>query len=161
MMPCSPRTGTGQPLGLLNAAGINKRALTAPVSLDDLSDELMAIEAQGGTPTAIVTDPATFGILRKQKASGAGTYHLSPYLQSDSPGSVWGVPLISAPRLPLGTVIAMDARLVFCGIRRDASFAYADLFDNDVLGCRITTRWAGVEVMDPKAVRVLTGATGP
>lgn len=154
-------TGTGQPLGVLKASGVVKTALTAAVTLDNLSDEMTAIEAQGGTPTAIVADPATYGILRKAKASGAGTYHLSPYAQSDGPGTLWGVPLVSAPRLAPGTVIVMDGTQVYVGVRRDATVSYQDLFDTDEIGCRITTRWAGVELLDTKAVRILTGATGP
>ncbi|MFE7787654.1 phage major capsid protein [Streptomyces sp. NPDC057460] len=151
-------TGTNQPIGVTKIAGVVSTALSAAITLDNISDEMTAIEAFGGTVTAILADPATFGVIRKLKASTAGTYHSSPFAKQDSPQQVWGANLISAPRLASGTVILMDATQVYVGLREDVNIAYSDQvkFLEDELVARVTSRWAGVGVTDVKAVRVLT-----
>ncbi|MFF3062629.1 phage major capsid protein [Streptomyces sp. NPDC057909] len=151
-------TGTNQPIGVTKIAGVVSTALSAAITLDNISDEMTAIEAQGGTVTAILADPATFGVIRKLKASTAGTYHSSPFANQDGPQQVWGANLISAPRLASGTVILMDTSCVYVGLREDVSIAYSDQvkFLEDQVVARVTSRWAGVGLTDVKAVRVLT-----
>ncbi|OPC81144.1 hypothetical protein B4N89_09440 [Embleya scabrispora] len=155
-------SGVKQPLGLLNTPGVSKRALGAAVTLDDVSDEMAAIEAEGGVPSAILVDPATFNVVRKLKASTAGTYHSSPFVAQDGPRQVWGANLIPAPRLAPGTVIVMDPTQVFTGLRSDVVLAFSDqvLFTEDKTVARVTSRWAGVGLSDIKAVRILTGTAG-
>ncbi|MGW9025152.1 phage major capsid protein [Streptomyces sp. NPDC055722] len=79
-------TGTAQPIGITKIAGVVSTALSAAVTLDNLADEMAAIEAQGGTVTAILTDPGTFNVIRKAKASTAGVYHSTPFMAQDGPG---------------------------------------------------------------------------
>jgi HK97 family phage major capsid protein len=153
-------TGTNQPIGITKIPGVVSTALSAAVTLDNVADEMAAIEAQGGTVTAILADPGTFNVIRKAKASTAGTYHSTPFAVQDGPRQVWGASLIPAPRLAAGTVILMDASQVYAGLRRDVNVAYSDevKFLEDKTVARITSRWAGVGVTDVKAVRVLTKA---
>ncbi|WP_159054064.1 phage major capsid protein [Streptomyces sp. AS58] len=153
-------TGTGQPLGVLNIPGVNKRALSAAVTLDDIADEMYQIESFGGTVGSILVDPKTFNVIRKLKASTAGTYHSSPFAGTDGPRQVWGANLISAPRLAAGNVILMDPSQVWTGLRQDVSLAYDEsvYFAQNKVAIRLTSRWAGVGLTDVKAVRVLTGA---
>jgi HK97 family phage major capsid protein len=153
-------TGTNQPIGITKIAGVVSTALSAAITLDNVADEMAAIEAQGGTVTAILADPGTFNVIRKAKASTAGTYHSTPFAVQDGPRQVWGASLIPAPRLAAGTVILMDASQVYAGLRRDVNVAYSDevKFLEDKTVARVTSRWAGVGVTDVKAVRVLTKA---
>lgn len=153
-------TGTNQPIGLTKIPGVVSTALSAAVTLDNIADEMAAIEAQGGTVTAILADPGTFNVVRKAKASTAGTYHSTPFAVQDGPRQVWGASLIPAPRLAAGMVILMDATQVYAGLRRDVNVAYSDevKFLEDKTVARVTSRWAGVGVTDTKAVRILTKA---
>ncbi|MEU6278447.1 phage major capsid protein [Streptomyces populi] len=153
-------TGTNQPIGVTKIAGVVSTPLSAAVTLDNIADEMAAIEAYGGTVTAILADPGTFNVIRKAKASTAGTYHSTPFANQDGPRQVWGASLLSAPRLAAGTVILMDSSQVYAGLRQDVNVAYSDQvrFLNDETVARVTSRWAGVAVTDVKAVRVLTRA---
>ncbi|MEU0437330.1 phage major capsid protein [Streptomyces sp. NPDC006290] len=153
-------TGTSQPIGVTKIPGVVSTGLSAAITLDNVADEMAAIEAYGGTVTAILADPGTFNVIRKAKASTAGTYHSSPFANQDGPRQVWGASLIPAPRLAAGTVILMDASQVYAGLRRDVNVAYDNSvrFLNDETVARVTSRWAGVGVTDVKAVRVLTKA---
>lgn len=150
-------TGSGQPLGILNVAGITSTSLSAAVTLDNLADEMTQIEAYGGTVTSILTDPATFSVIRKLKSSGSGQYFSSPFVATDGPNQVWGARLAAAQKLPSGTVILMDNSQVYAGLRRQVQLMFSGefYFDTDKLGARITSRWAGVGVADLKAVRIL------
>lgn len=153
-------TGTNQPIGITKIAGVVSTPLSAAITLDNVADEMAAIEAQGGTVTSILADPGTYNVIRKLKASTAGTYHSSPFAAQDGPKQVWGANLIPAPRLAAGTVILMDASQVYVGLRQDVNVAYSDQvkFLEDKTVARVTSRWAGVGLTDVKAVRVLTKA---
>ncbi|MFE5873579.1 phage major capsid protein, partial [Streptomyces roseifaciens] len=153
-------TGVNQPLGILKAPGVVSTPLSAPATLDNIADEMAAIEAYGGTVKSILVDPQTFNAIRKMKASGSGVYHSSPFVATDGPSQAWGAQLIGAPRLPAGTVVLMDPAYIHVGLRRNVMVAYSDqvLFMQDSDAAKITTRWAGVGLADPKAVRVLTKA---
>ncbi|MFI9720804.1 phage major capsid protein [Streptomyces sp. NPDC052396] len=155
-------TGTSQPMGILNVPGLTSSALSASVTLDNIADQMAQIEAYGGKVTEIHTDPATYNLIRKLKANTAGLYFSSPYSGTDGPQQVWGADLIPAPHLPAGTVIVMDGRHVYTGLRREIElqFSWEFFFDTDRLGARVTSRWAGVGVADTRAVRILTKTLG-
>ncbi len=151
-------TGTSEPMGILNIPSLTTTALTAAVTLDNLADQMTEIESYGGTVTSILADPATYSIIRKLKASGSGEYFSSPFVSQDGPQQVWGAQLIPAQRLPAGTVILMDKSQVYTGLRREVSLMFSGeyFFNQDKYGARLTSRWAGVNVSDLHAVRILT-----
>ncbi|MFJ1758146.1 phage major capsid protein [Kitasatospora sp. NPDC088134] len=152
--------GVKQPLGLLKTPGVVSTALTAAITLDNVADEMAAFEAFGGTVAAILADPASFNVLRKAKASTAGTYHSSPFAATDGPRQIWGANPIPAPRMASGMVALMDSSQVWAGLRQDVEIMYSEeyFFAQDKLRIRLTSRWAGVGLTDTKAARVLTKA---
>ena len=93
-------TGTGEPMGILNIPSLTTTALTAPVTLDNLADQMTEIESYGGTVTSILADPAAFSIIRKLKSSGSGEYFSSPFVSQDGPQQVWGGPAHTGTATP-------------------------------------------------------------
>jgi HK97 family phage major capsid protein len=66
--------GTTALKGLLASGSNTKTALGVAINLDALFDAYAAIEATGAIPTAILLSPDAAAVIRKSKASTAGTY---------------------------------------------------------------------------------------
>lgn len=103
-------SGTGQPYGILNTAGVTASTLTS-TTVSDLVDSILAaiaqVEADHGSPNGIVMHPRTWTrILLAKDLQGA--YYLDPTGGPQDPRTglrgpiklLWGVPVHLSNRIP-------------------------------------------------------------
>lgn len=102
--------------------------------IDVMAEVIAAAESLNGiTPTKIVANPADVAAIRTAKAVGSGGYFVDPLTKS--PASVHGVPILSTPAVPAGTIYAItDGAGVFythnTGLRIETGFAGDDFMHN-------------------------------
>ncbi|MET7716026.1 phage major capsid protein [Streptomyces sp. NPDC005407] len=129
------------------------------VKYDDLADSVARIEALNGAPSVVWASTDMAAALRKEKASGSGTYQGgSP---TDSPASTaWGLPVLTSGHLPAKTVIVADASRLIVGIRRNATLKISEdaRFDSDQIGFKLTMRVAGVSIAESASVQIVKAA---
>lgn len=129
------------------------------IKYDDLADAVARIEAINGAPSVVWASTDMAAALRKEKASGSGTYQGgSP---TDSPASTaWGLPILVSGFLPAKTVVVGDASRLFVGIRRNAQVKISEDagFTSDKVGFKLTMRVAGVGVAEAASVQVVKAA---
>src|SRR3954451_14513658 len=116
-----------QPDGLASLAvgsgGVQDIAAgTAPTDLDAFAEAQMLAANVGAQLTAFVTDPATALVLANMKeANGSGKPLLSPDPTQATRRMIFGVPLLTSPEAPAGTVWGLPAERVVTAVRRDAN----------------------------------------
>lgn len=99
---------------LAGASGVLLKSGLYADAVDVYADAISGTEvANGVAPSVIVLDPTTLGVIRKSKASTAGSYHLDP--TTASPSSLHGVRLVSSPAVTAGQgwVISPGAALIY------------------------------------------------
>lgn len=85
-----------------STSGILTATSTAATVLDTVADVVASQEALNGvSPTGVIVNPATLAIIRKAKATTAGSYFIDPL--AAGPAMLHGVPLISSAVTPAGT----------------------------------------------------------
>ncbi|MDX6738610.1 phage major capsid protein [Actinocorallia sp. A-T 12471] len=126
------------------------------ITFDDLADAVARIEAVNGVPSVIWAAPDVAAALRKEKASGTGTYQAgSP---TDSPKTTaWGLPILPTSFIPAKTAIVADGSRINVGIRKNAQVRISEdaRFDSDQVGFRLTMRVAGASVAEAESVQVV------
>ncbi|MDF3141689.1 MULTISPECIES: phage major capsid protein [unclassified Streptomyces] len=129
------------------------------VKYDDLADAVARIEATNGAPSVVWASTDMAAALRKEKASGSGTYQGgSP---TESPASTaWGLPVLTSGHLPAKTVIVADSSRLIVGIRRNATIKVSEdaRFDSDQVGFKLTMRVAGVSLAESTSVQIVKAA---
>jgi HK97 family phage major capsid protein len=116
---------------------------TAPTNLDSFAQAQMLAGNVGAEITSFVTNPTTALVLTNLKeATGSG----KPLLQADptkpTRRMIFGVPLLTSPEAPVGTIWGMSAGRVTTVVRRDAE-VQADrsvFFTSDRVAVRATCR---------------------
>ncbi|MDQ6875788.1 MAG: phage major capsid protein [Actinomycetota bacterium] len=138
--------GASKFAGMLNTTGILTRARTTEPYLDTVLlgfDDLRLGTAFAG-PDGIVLNPATWGLLRRQK-DGQGRYYLSPDPTADTSPNLWGVPVVLTTQIAAGTVLMgafADSVVVYVrdGIRLDVSGYGSAQFTNNTTLVRAEER---------------------
>ncbi|MGY1692342.1 phage major capsid protein [Geodermatophilus sp. SYSU D01105] len=137
-----------QPDGLaaltVGAGGVQDIAAgTAPTDLDAFAEAQMLAANVGAQLTAFVTNPATALVLANMKeATGSGKPLLQPDPTQPTRRVIFGVPLLTSPEAPAGTVWGLPAERVVTAVRRDAEVK-ADrsvFFTSDRVAVRATCR---------------------
>jgi len=116
---------------------------TAPTNLDSFAQAQMLAGNVGVEITSFVTNPATALVLANLKeATGSG----KPLLEADptkpTRRMIFGVPLLTSPEAPVGTIWGLPAERVVTAVRRDADVT-ADrsvFFTSDRVAVRATCR---------------------
>lgn len=117
---------------------------TAPTNLDSFAEARMLAGNVGAELTSFVTNPTTALVLANLKeATGSG----KPLLMDADPSKrtrrmIVGVPLLTFPEAPVGTIWGMSAARVTTVVRRDAEVK-ADrsvFFTSDRVAVRATCR---------------------
>ncbi len=164
------RTAQGgeQPDGLaaltVGAGGVQDIAAgVAPTDLDAFAEAQMLAANVGAQLTAFVTNPATALVLPNLKeATGSGKPLLDPDPIQPTHRMIFGVPLLTSPEAPIGTVWGLPAERVVTAVRRDAEVK-ADrsvFFTSDRVAVRATCR-AGFDFPHTAAlVRFRLAASG-
>ncbi|MGW6922511.1 phage major capsid protein [Streptomyces sp. NPDC054950] len=129
------------------------------VTYDDLADAVARIEAMNGTPSVVWASVDMAAALRKEKASGSGTYQGGSPV--DSPASTaWGLPILASAFLPPKTVVVSDASRIVVGVRRNATVRVSEdaRFDKDQVGFKLTMRIAGISLAEASSAQIVKGA---
>ena len=97
--------------------------------------------------------------LRKEKTTGTGDY-LAGAPTNSAAKTAWGLPVLVSSHIPAGRCIVADASRIFIGRRRDVRVTVSDQarFADDVVGFKITARYAGLHVVEATSVQVITPA---
>jgi HK97 family phage major capsid protein len=137
-----------QPDGLasltVGAGGVQDIAAgTAPTDLDAFAEAQMLAANVGAQLTAFVTNPVTALVLANLKeATGSGKPLLQPDPTQPTRRMIFGVPLLTSPEAPVGTVWGLPAERVVTAVRRDSEVK-ADrsvFFTSDRVAVRATCR---------------------
>jgi HK97 family phage major capsid protein len=150
--------GTTALKGLLASGSNTKTTLATAINLDALFDAYAAIEATGAIPTAILLSPDAAAVIRKSKASTAGTYLMGEPTESPF-NSVLGLPAYVSANVPAKSAIIYAADRVFVGMRQaiELQLSVDAMFAQDAVMFRATTRLAGVAVSEPTSVQWVLG----
>jgi len=116
---------------------------TAPTNLDAFAEAQMLAGNVGADLTSFVTNPTTALVLANMKeASGSGKPLLGADPTQPTRRVIFGVPLLTSPEAPVGTIWGMSAARVTTVVRRDAEVK-ADrsvFFTSDRVAVRATCR---------------------
>jgi HK97 family phage major capsid protein len=116
---------------------------TAPTNLDAFAQAQMLAGNVGAEITSFVTNPTTALVLANLKeTSGSGKPLLEPDPTKATRRMIFGVPLLTSPDAPVGTIWGMSAGRVTTVVRRDAE-VQADrsvFFTSDRVAVRATCR---------------------
>ena len=123
---------------------------------DAISDAIVTIQADGGTPTHIILSPKTWGGIRKITTANS-TYQLG------NPGeavdlSVWGVPVVVNPSMNDTDILVLDKAAVIAA-HGQIRFSKHDAFEYDSVIWRTTWR-IGWGILYPQRVVKLTKTAG-
>ncbi|WP_182354214.1 phage major capsid protein [Flaviflexus huanghaiensis] len=140
---------TGGPEGLLTLTGIQDGG-TLGTNLDEIADAITLIEAAGGTATNIVTDPATWGHLRKMKIAADSNVTLLGDAAVQTQRTLYGMPVNVTAAMTEGTILIIDSSQIISSVGpirlEQSEHAY---FDLDAVGRRVTWR-IGWNVVRPE-----------
>lgn len=135
-LACLEGTGGLQPLGIVNAPGINTISIDAVPDFDDLNDMLYQVELDNADmgSLAFVFHPRTLNTLRKAKDAN-GQYYIEPN-PSNTPmkGSLLGFPYFTSTQVPINLGGATDESRIFFGNWKDllvAEWASLELAASD------------------------------
>ncbi len=144
------------PAGLLNVASILATFDPIATDLDALADAVAAIEGNGGTPSHILTAPDAWGWLRKFKTATAENTALLGAGTNDQEKRLLGVPVITSPALPTGTLLVVDRSAIVSAVGQlvIATSEHA-AFRSDAVVIRATWRF-GANVVHPDRIASLT-----
>lgn len=118
--------GTGVPpkgLGALTDANVT--LVTGPAAwanVDPFTEAIFAIEANGGSLTAFIANPADAQVLAKlKKLSTSNEPLLAPDATSPTTRRLAGLPLYTSTAVPAGTIYGIDSARVFTVMREDVT----------------------------------------
>lgn len=115
-------TGSGQPYGILQTAGVGTTPLTntdIPSLLDAVLSAIGAVESAHGAPTAILMHPRTWtAILQSRDAQGA--FYIDPQGDVQDPRTglrgpsknLWGYPVVLSNRIPTNLGGGTESRII-------------------------------------------------
>lgn len=133
--------GDGTPpnlLGLLNTSGIAHVAHVAgTLGPDALLDGIVDVLAVGAKPNVIALSLPDWAALLKTKSAGSQEYLASPFLATAQ--SVWGVALVPAVGIPVGTALVGDTTIGIQVLWRESvHMVISDSDQDDVVRNRAT-----------------------
>lgn len=151
----------GQPTGLRNVPGIHD-AGTIGANLDALTDAIAYIESNDGSADYVITDPLSWGYLRKMKATASGGTPLLGPPSADATRMLFGIPVLVSSQLtftaPSGTTAGSGSMLVIDKLAVVSAFSDVELmksndvyFASDSTGIRATCR-IGFGVLYPNRI---------
>lgn len=144
----------GGPEGLFTLDGIQDGG-TLGTNLDEIADAITLIETSGGTATNIVTDPATWGHLRKMKVGTDSNVTLLGDAAVQTERTLYGMPVAVTAAMSPGTILILDRSQVISSVGpirlEQSEHAY---FEQDALGRRVTWR-IGWNVVHPERLAKL------
>lgn len=139
------------PTGLLNLAGVVDGGAIGD-DLDVLIDGLATVEANGGHPTHWIAAPDSWAALRKLKGIenvpllGAGT--------DDSARRLLGVPVLTTPTVPAGTLVAVDRSAIVSAVGQVyVAVSEHAAFSSDTVLIRATWRFGANAVRPDRIVK--------
>lgn len=129
------------PTGLLYVSGLSDGGNLEGGDLDAIADAITTVEAEGGTATAIVTDPESWGYIRSLKETSSSNVPLigSPAEQAER--RLFGVPVFVNAQAPVGHVLVIDKSEVIVATSMVEMAISADAYFNyDSYGVKVTMR---------------------
>jgi HK97 family phage major capsid protein len=119
-------SGTGQPFGILNTAGIsitNPAAATYVAIVDAVLDAIAAVEGNHGSPTGILMHPRTWTGILKAKTGAGGYFFGDPNVNNPDVRSnrtvyqgpqkqLWGYPVYTTNRMPITKGGGTESRII-------------------------------------------------
>jgi HK97 family phage major capsid protein len=140
--------------GILDATGTLAQDYSVS-PIETLRLGLGLVEAGGFGATAVVLHPSDSQAIDLAKDTQERYYGAGPF--GAGPATIWGIPRISSPEMPVGTAIVGDFRRVTVGWREQATLLMSDsgpgLFDMNMVQGRAELR-AAIAVTTPPAFAV-------
>ena len=157
-----PAPDAGQvtpPAGILEHPGIITVATPISDNLDALTELVSILESAGGTPTAIVMNPLSWGQLRTLKVGEGRNDTLLGAGTTDSPRLLLGLPVLVNPNITpgRGAVLNRTAIAAAAGPVQIAKSEHV-YFRNDSVGLRATWR-IGWNLVHPDRIGAFTVST--
>lgn len=124
------------PLGLASTVGVID-AGTLGVNLDAIHDAITACQLNGGNPTALLMDPASWGVIMNLKAATDSNQSL---VDANSP-TLANLPRYVSNHMPSGTLLVVDRSQIITAVGMVAlSTSEHRYFEADSLALRVTWR---------------------
>tara|TARA_R110002124_G_scaffold141679_1_gene306230 strand:+ start:17293 stop:18552 length:1260 start_codon:yes stop_codon:yes gene_type:complete len=151
--------GSGKINGLVNQATVYTNhgfSVTATNYADQLGGCVSAMETEGYLPSAIILNP--IDALEHSLTKDAEHRYLFGNPAAPAPLSLWNLPVVTTPSMPLGSAMVLDASTVSVTDREAPSVvvsnSHADYFTRNLVAVLGELR-AGLEVLDTRGVRFL------
>jgi HK97 family phage major capsid protein len=123
-------SGTGQPFGILQTAGVTATTLTTTPILDLLDailDSIAKVETAHGAPSAILMHPRTWTRILKARDT-QGAYYIDPTGGPQDPRTgqrgpvktLWGYPVVTTNRMPTNLGAGTNESRVIVGDFKEA-----------------------------------------
>lgn len=141
-------SNASDPTGLHNVAGIED-AGTLGDNLDAIGDAITAVEVNGGQATGIVTDPASWGVLRALKTATGSAQPLLGAPADQTERRLFGVPVIVSAQAAPGSLLVVDrSEIIAAAGELRLAVSEGVYFGSDSYGVRLTWRM-GWNVIHP------------
>lgn len=119
-------SGTGQPFGILNTAGIGVTSVTTggiAAVIDGILDSIATVEGAHGSPTGILMHPRTWTAILKLKTSAGGYVFGDPNMMNPDvrdartfyrgpQKQLWGYPVYTTNRMPVTLGGGTESRVI-------------------------------------------------
>ncbi|MFD0094615.1 phage major capsid protein [Bacillus cereus] len=151
-------TTANGPAGIESVTGLASDETTALANLDDVQLAVAAIQANGYSPTVLITTPDVYADLSILKT---GDNSNVPLLQTDSTQGVGrqanGLVVLVSNKVAANTVWVWDPTVVILGVRQDPELSVSEdaAFSSDRRAVRAVARFA-VAFPAPGAIAKLT-----
>jgi HK97 family phage major capsid protein len=137
----NPAGGPG-PVGLVNTPGVVAGGtLAAGDSLDVVAEAVTAVEVNGGTPTHLICDPASWGVIQTLKQATGSNLPLIGAPAETTERKLFGLPVMVSAAVPAGNLLVVDQAEVMAAVSPLAVAVSQDVyFDSDSVAIRATFR---------------------
>lgn len=142
-------TNASGPTGLLNVSGIVDGGTLDADNLDAIASAITAVELNGGTPTHIVADPGSFGVMRLMKTATGSALPLLGAPADQTGRQLFGLPVVVTASMSSGKVLVLDStNIVSASGPVNLATSEDVYFDSDSRAVRVTWR-IGWKVIRP------------
>jgi len=123
-------------------------------SLDPIVDALAEVEANGATPSHIVTDPHGWAYLRKLKTATDTNVSLIGAGVTDALPMLFNLPVIVTPAVPTNSLAVLDSTAIVSAVSQlEVAVSEHAYFNRDSIACRCTWRF-GAQLMRPNRIAI-------
>lgn len=146
---------------LVNVLAGATGAQTAPFKEDGFTTARLAkskLETLGLDANAFILNPEDWALMETAKATGSGTFLFNAAPVDQTHGLLWGVPVVTSPRVPQGNGFAINSQSV--AVRTDGRLKFewnrtGEDFDYNHITFRAEGRFAPTVTRGPGIVQML------